>query len=63
MNCVVYGLKCISMHSVFRWVKSFNVVTCKLSVGDDTRISGPITSVNKAEIAVVRAFDEEDVRM
>ena len=54
--CGIYGPQTISMRTVFRWVKAFKART--FSVGDDTRLERPKTSVTKANIAAVKIVVE-----
>ena len=56
--CGIYGPQTISLHTVFRWVKSFKAG--KFSVEDDTHSGRPKTSVTKANIAAVKIVVEQD---
>ena len=56
--CGIYESQTISMRTVFRWVKAFNVG--KFYVEDDTRPGRPKTSVTKANISAVKIVAEQD---
>ena len=57
----IYGLRTISVRTVFRWVKAFK--TGKFSVKNDTRPWRPKTSVTKANIAAVKTVVKQDARL